>query len=352
MFSKEHLALLNVFGKGASKESIELLTKDLDIDNSNYLYLLMLGVIGFNSGWDHYPKEMIPRIQGIHRYEQVKNSSSVPWLAKRIEVLGCSGIDVMITGNTAMRYAFLPDVTRFIRGYDITVPSGDYDRAAELLRNEIKESEKSEFNNRTINGLTEINLHKGVHDHRLFDEEPFWSAGHDVEFRSYKVRAPSLEDQLMFCLCTPYGQYLAREKGPDRIYRLVSVLQMLRYKQVDLEKLSAGAKEKNVNCQLRFQLELLRPYSDALQGLDPEMLAGEKEYCTYLSKLTGYRDHPSVRKEYQLINSCFRPEDKQVSFPEYIAETRNIHSLNDLGRHIKKKNMIRKEERDQNHDAK
>lgn len=351
MFSDADIALLSSFSGNFNEKNAEILTKDLDIDNGNYLYLLMLGIIGLENGWIYFPQDMIPRIQGIHRYEQVKNSSTVPWFANQISVLKDAGIPVMFSGNTAVRYAFLPSVTRFIRGFDVTVPSKDYDRAVELLRSEIKAADKSDFRNRTIDDMTEIHLHKGVHDKRLFDEETFWSTSHDVEFQTLNVKAPSLEIQLLSCLCVPYGHFLAREKKYDRIYRLVSTLQMLKYKTVDIDKIAFYSKRKNINCQLRLQLSLILPFSNALNEADLDSIADEKEYGTYLSKLNDYLDHPSVQKEYQLINSCFRSEERKVSFSKYVADTRKIHSLTDLGRYVGKRSRSKKN-KDGNHDNK
>lgn len=342
MFSDADMALLDSFSGDYTEKNAEILTGDLDIDNGNYLYLLMLGILGLENGWKYFPQDMIPRIQGLHRYEQVKNSSTVPWFANQINILEKNGIPVLFSGNTAIRYVFLPDVTRFIRGFDLTVSSKDYDRAAELLRSEIKAADKSDFRNRTIDGMTEIHLHKGVHDKRLFDEESFWSSSHDVKFQTLNVKAPSIENQLLFCLCVPYGHFLVRENKYDRIYRMVSTIQMLKNQMIDIDKLASCAKRKSVNCQLRLQLSFILSFSNSLNGTDLDAIADIKEYGTYLSKLNDYLDHPSVRKEYQLINSCFRSEEDQVSFLKYVADTREIHSLTDLGRHVRKRSRSRK----------
>lgn len=349
MFSKESLALLEAFGRGCSEETIDRLTNGLDIDNGNYLYLLMLGILGFQNGWKFFPKDIIPRIQGIHRYEQVKSSVAIPWFANQLCELEKAGIPVMLSGNTAMKYAFLPDVTRFIRGYDITVPSDRYDQAVELLRSKNRNAEKDDFHDRTINGLTEILLHQGVHDKRLFDEESFWSTCKNTEFQSHTICAPSLENQLLFCACVPYGHFLALENEYDRVYRLVNVLLLLQDNQIDLENISADAKRKSVHCQLRFQLALLKPFSRALKDADLEVAAEDQEYIPYLIKLEDYRSRPSIKKEYQLMNSCFRPQEKQVSFLKYIADTRSIHSLADVGNYVRKKTKSKRECEDKEH---
>ena len=343
MFTEADIALFRAFAGEPSEDDLKILTKDLDIDSASYLYLLMLGILGFQKGWEHFPDSMTARISGIHRYEQVKNSSVTPWLSKRIGVLEKAGIPVMFTGNSATRIAFVPDVPRLMTGYDLTVRSGDYDRAAELLRAEIKGSDKNDFHDRTIKDLTVINLHKGVHDKRLFDEEDYWNSSSVMDYQAHKVNVPSFEDHLLQCLCMPYGQWMLSEKAVDRTYRLVGAVIMLKDKKVDVDRLSAIAKRACVSCHLRFELALILPYAEAVEGLDLEKIAGDQEYCNYLSKLIGYRDHPSVFNEYKLINSFYRPEDKKSSFREYIIRTRDIHSPADLARHLKRRGPKRKD---------
>ena len=341
-FSDKDLALFKAFSEGLSNETGALLTKDLDIDNGDYLYLLMLGVLGFKYGWDHYPKEMTGRIQGIHRYEQVKNGSSTPWLANQIGVLEKEGIPVMMTGNTALRYAFVPDVPRLMTGYDLAVRSSDYDRAAELLRDEIKASDKSDFRNRTINDLTMINLHKGVHDKRLFDEEEFWETSESFGFQGHSVKVPSLENQLISYLAVPYGNWLVREKNIDRDYRFAGILQMLQNKDIDVERLISVAKKACVNCQVRLQASVMLSFADNLSGLVSNALAGDDEYFVYLQKLMKYNEHQSALNEYHLMNTCFRSKEERCSFAGYFADTRDIHSAEDFRKYWKRRKQIRK----------
>ena len=335
MFTGTDTALFEAFANDLSKDTAEYLTKDLDIDSGNYIYMLMLGILGFQKGWDFFPADMTARIRGIHRYEQVKNTSVTPWLNKQIGLLKDNGIEVMFTGNAAMRIAFVPDVPRFLNGYDITVHSKDYDKAAELIRDAALSADKSDFGDRTISGITMIDLHKGVHDRRLFEEESYWNSSAVTEYRSHQVRVPSFEDQLIQCLCIPYAHWMLSENKMDRDYRLVSVIQMLKGRALDLDKLASCAQSAGVSCHLRFQMSVLLPYIDSYTGSDLEIVSDDGRYGTYLDKLIRYRDHASVRNEYQLINTCYRSEEERVSFRRYVADTRNIRSVPDLLRRAK-----------------
>ena len=330
MFTGTDTALLDAFANDLSKDTVECLTKDLDIDTGSYIYMLMLGILGFQKGWEYFPSDMTARIQGIHRYEQVKNTSVTPWLTKQIGLLEDNNIPVMFTGNAAMRLFFVPDVPRYLQGYDVTVHSKDYDKACDLIRDAARSADKEDFRDRTISGLTMINLHEGVHDKRLFEEESYWNSSEKTEYQAHKVRVPSFEDQLIQCLCMPYAQWMLSENKMDRDYRLVSVIQMLKGRTIDHEKLASCARRAGVHCHLRFQMSILLPYTDSYTGSDLKVIADDGEYGTYLNKLIRYRDHASVRSEYQLVNTCYRSEEDQVSFMRYVADTRNIHSVSDL----------------------
>lgn len=117
--------LLDVlFGSEWTENAMHTLLDNFDIDHANQNYILMLSCLGYMKNWKYFPHEIIPRLKGVHRYYQVRNSMGIPWLVKQLRILSDAGIQIMLikvfdenlkTGETvawqmALRDAWIPVV--------------------------------------------------------------------------------------------------------------------------------------------------------------------------------------------------------------------------------------------------
>jgi len=242
LFSNRDLALISMMlGENLGKEEAACLTENVDIDTESSLYLLSLGILGFRFGWDAFPSWAIPRLKGLHRYYQVSSSAGAPWLQARLEILSAAGIPVTLTGGLAMRAFYATDVPRLTYGYEITVPSEDYDKALSLLRDSVREA-TSDFHDRTVKGHTKITLRKGVPIGGLFKEKEFWEQARTVEFMGQSVLVPCPEDMALRLLCAYHGLGLVREQREERDRRLYEAGFVLQAGKVDFKVLAEKAR--------------------------------------------------------------------------------------------------------------
>ncbi|MDO4803831.1 MAG: nucleotidyltransferase family protein [Lachnospiraceae bacterium] len=251
-------------GDASFAGSAGILTENMDADKENSLYLLSLAIVGYQQGWRYFPQEVIPRLRGIHRYYQVTNSAAAPWFRERLRVLKQAGIPALLTGGTAMRAYYLPDTPRMMNGYDVTVPSGDYERAVALLRDSVYSQDTDNPFARTMSGRTIVRLHKGVPDARLFSEGDFWAGAKPALYLEQEVFVPSSSDMLMHLLCIPYVTWLFEEDPTDRVRRLAESAEVIKG-GVSFEKLAETAKSAGLG-------DVVRYYLVALDGLFPNII--------------------------------------------------------------------------------
>ena len=349
LLTEKDRLLLKLFSESEIDcETITAILKDIDIDNESIVFLLLLGVLGYSINWKWFPKDIVPRIKGIHQYYHVRNTAVLPWVFRQVERLERNGISVMLTGQAAMLHAYIKNVPRLLEGYDFTVSSEDYDRAADLLRDALAISDENDFRDRTINGYTKIHLHRGVHDHRLMEEKESWERADSVYLNSYLVRVPSIEEQLLSFLCVPYMHWVIHEKRMDRDYRLVSVLQLVKNKKVDFDRLAKLANQAHLDAHLRLFLSVLSPYVKEFRYFNLQMLVPDKAYERYLRSLISYKKHPNIFHEYQVRKTAFQGGNDASFFLFYVLNSRDIHSCKEAISYVKKKisapkrnNMIR-----------
>ena len=224
---RDRVALRALAGDRDFQKDAHVLTDHMNPDRESSLYLLSLGIIGYRQGFGCFPEDIIPRIQGLHRYYQVRNGAVAPWLKERLKQLEDAGIPAMLTGGTAMRAYYAADTPRMMYGYDITVPSDAYERAGDLLKDSVRHADKEDPKDRTINGLTFLHLYRGVPDSRLFEEKGLWERASGVTWLNHRVLVPSKEDMLFHLLCIPYGPWAVKEEPAVRVRRLWECFKIL-----------------------------------------------------------------------------------------------------------------------------
>ncbi len=347
LFTRRDCTLLSALaGVPLSRLDTVCLLDGVDIDDESSLYMLSLAVVGFRAGWEIFPSEAEPRLRGLHRYYQVRNSVGAPWLEAQVKKLLNAGIPVMFTGGLAMRAHYAAEAPRLMFGYDLTVPSAEYERAVVLLRDELRGGAPDDPREQMVNGYTTIHLHKGVPDHRFFSEEPLWDSARSAVFLSCDLLVPGPEDMLLSLLCSPQGAQLAREKNEERDRRLSDCAFVLQMAGADAARLEKRAQACGQTELVRFLLDILRSCApDLFSGAawadffsrsadDEPFLRGMCRLCVETERHDQsppglHRTVSFLRAEYKVMERAWRCQGGQGGFLSYVRETRRLRRLPD-----------------------
>lgn len=344
LFARRDLSLIAALAEEPlAKNEAACLTEGMEMDTERSLYMLALGILGFRRGWEIFPAEAVPRLKGLHRYYQVRGTAAAPWLCTQMDRLQAAGIPFVLTGGSAMRAFYAPDVPRYMYGYDMTVPSRDYERAAELLRDGVRGASDAN-GDRTVSGITKILLHRGVPDERIFSEDAFWERCGRTEFLGRSVLVPAAEDMLLHLLCVPQGPWVFHERREDRDRRLYEACFLLRKQRMDFTLFGELAAAHGQVHLVRFWLRVLTtcapdllpeeqwtPFFQDVKGYDVFLNA-----MTRLAVETERRDkeqRESIWASWRLACAEYRvvrTEGGGQGFAAYLRETRGIQGIRDL----------------------
>ena len=222
--SREKLLMHLLFeGRGCSvefPEKLKTLTDHYDIDYANINYSLMLAVLGFWRGWEHFPESVVPRLKGIHRYCQAKNVMGMPWLLEKIRQLTSHGIPVMFIKGLAMRFHYAPNIPRIMNDYDIAVPRDRFAEAMELLHDGKVTDKGTTLWSDTVVGrcsgnAIELDVHQWIFKEQGDTDPGIWNRAIPVRIQDVEVLVPSPEDMLIHQLNTQAYNLFVREL-PER----------------------------------------------------------------------------------------------------------------------------------------
>ena len=286
---RDRAVIAALSGEKIRPEQYHALTEGMDPDTESALYMLSLGIIGYKQGWENFPQDTAPRLQGLHRYYQVRNSAAVPWLKERLEILKKAEIPVMLTGGAALRAVYFPETPRMMDGYDLTVPSKEYEKALNLLRESVKgTADSGRTEDRTIQGITLIRLHEGVPDKRFFKEEPLWDGSDETTYLGHEVRVLSAQQMALSLLSVPFGPWAVKEGNADRSRRLSDACRILN-RLDDLSGLAEEAKKVRLGEISRFYLAALNAFLPVFTKKEcGPLFAQEEEYLAFLKEFTAY----------------------------------------------------------------
>lgn len=296
LFGRRDLALISSMGSGRVTD-IEALTAGLDPDNESLIYMLSLSLLGYRTGFEGFPENAVPRLQGLHRYYQVRNGAGMPWFRNQLNRLGKAGIPVMLTGDTAIRAYYSPDNPRMFSQYGLTVVSEKYAEALELLRNAVKNADKDSNFDRTMQDITVIKLFEGVPDKRFTIERSLWTRASKFEYLGHEVYVPSKEDMLIYLLCVPYGPWALEEDINLRTRRVTDACAILMAgKDFDYGYLANVASMSGAYDTVRYYLSLINV---CVPGMIPdevwsEHFAADGSFEEYLNLMTVFCN---VRKD-------------------------------------------------------
>ena len=356
LLSRRDCVLLSAMaGESLTPADMAILTDGMDVDTESSVYMLLLGVIGYRRGFAGMAEDAVPRLQGLHRFYQARDAAGTPWLCGQIATLREAGIPAMFTGEIAMRAAYAPNVPRVMFGYDITVPSGDYDRAAELLRDAVRAAVDSDNpKKRTVRGHTVIRLHKGVPDSELWTEQDLWQNAAEVMFHGEKVLVCSPTDMLFDLLTGRRERGIFTEEREARNRRFCECLLLSENAKPDWQLIAKKAAACGCANYCRF---LLRMLSDNAPSHFPQSewndaFPGGREYDEFTDNLFAFgrkqRDRAAKRSrsligafrlakaEYRMREPELAKAGKSESFSAYVRRTRKISGVGDVIRKMRK----------------
>lgn len=201
--TKEKRLMAVLFDGGTTEQDILLFTRELDVDTASSDYMLMLSYLGLSINWRWFPKEIVPRLQGLHRYYQVRNAMGIKGVLERIDLLSKAGIPVMLIKGMAIRYYYAAGVPRIMSDMDLLVPEDKYEQAIKLLcASGGTEGGRSMWSVHIINGLASIDLHKWMFKHHGDKNENIWERAVPIDFYGRTVYVPSPEDMFVHQLDT------------------------------------------------------------------------------------------------------------------------------------------------------
>lgn len=296
MLTKREKCLMHVlFGERLTRDVMQILTEDFDIDTANQNYILMLSCLGYLQNWDLFPPEIVPRLKGVHRYHQVRNSMGMPWLIQQLHILNDAGIPVMLIKGVAMRAYYAPGTPRLMWDYDIAVPPQRYKEAVGLLsRGENNLKEEWEHSSAIASGKEELDLHCWIFKKNEENGSDFWERAVHFDFHGMDVCVPSPEDMLIHQLDTQARNFFMNE-APERrmkwLYDCRCIVQAAG--GLDITSIAARAGKLHVTNQVRMMLRQFCccfPELIGKQQLDAAFPPTREYYEWFRQELNGKRE--------------------------------------------------------------
>ena len=355
--SREKYLMEVLFESELTEDIMNILMDRFDIDKANQNYTLMLACLGYREGWRFFPKEMIPRLKGVHRYYQVQNSIGLPWLIQQLKILSDTGIPIMLIKGMAMRTYYDKGTPRLMWDYDIAVPEERYQDALQLLckgRNFLK----GEWNHSGAisNGKEEVDIHRWIFKENEEKNSDFWMRAIYFNFHDINVCVPSPEDMFLHQLDTQLYNWF-RNEAPERrmkwLYDCRCIWSFL--KEEDLYKLSVRAEELHMKYKIGIMFRLFAScFPDLIsQSILYKYFAPTKEEYRWIKMWKKYKREVERYTEYlgtHKIGTVMTPghsfrliklekayyyyhepelwrADPNINLWKYFKETRNLGSF-------------------------
>ena len=197
--SRERCLLSLLLGEKLKAKDMDLLMSGADIDLENQNWLLMLSRVGYMQGWDLFPKEIIPRLKGIHRYAQVHNTIRIPWLMDKIHTLRHANIPVMLIKGLALRFYYSAGMPRVMGDYDIAVPEESYEMAMTVLQgtDDVYKGTPNSYHGQVIGDGRRLEIHRWIFKHHGEKGTDIWERAVYFDLYGEKVCVPCPEDMFI-----------------------------------------------------------------------------------------------------------------------------------------------------------
>lgn len=293
--SKKEKRLMEVlFQGGATEQDIVLFTENLDVDTASSDYMLMLSYLGTSMQWKWFPKQIVPRLQGLHRYYQVRNAMGIKGLLHQIDILSGAGIPVMLIKGMAMRYHYAAGVPRIMSDMDLLVPEEKFEQAVRLLcASGGTDGGRSAHSIHIVNGISSIDLHCWLFKHHGEKNVKIWEGGWTlpVDFYGRTVYVLSPEDMFVHQLDTRARAIFQLEAESRRMRWLYDCRRICEEKNFDWELVMQRIRQFHIENTSYF---MLKAFADCFPELLSESFIEKsvtpaKDYERWLKQRIRYR---------------------------------------------------------------
>ena len=196
---REKILLSSLFLDSITEKGINTLTYGLNIDTENENYLLLLSCLGFKKAWKYFPKNIIVKLEAIHKFYQAKNIFKINWLIERIKILNEENIPVMLLKGLALKYYYAKGYPRIMNDFDIAVPENKYDQAISLLvdSKSIYSGKSAGYHGEITSGDKTIEVHKWIFKNNGDKGTDIWEKALQMDFYGTKVYVMCPEDMFI-----------------------------------------------------------------------------------------------------------------------------------------------------------
>ncbi len=262
-----------------TEETAGQLFDGLDPDRESSDFLLLLAHYGTLHRWKWFPAQIRARAEGVRRYYQVKNATTIPTAVRVAEILEEEGIPAMFIKGMAMKSYYNPDTPRIMSDADILVRPGDYRKAQETifsLNQTALEFVRAHSTDIEV-GMAVIDLHCMPMKNGAGNTEQTWSRSLTFRWRDAQVRVPSPEEMLLFCLYTEFFNLLEGASPGRRLRWLYDAGRILP--GTDWQRFVRLVHETGVQYEAAFMIRVLLRFLPwaADYGVNESDLAARKD---------------------------------------------------------------------------
>ena len=300
---REQALIKLLFFDGCDKSFADVLFNGLDLETENGFFRLVLYIYGYSRCWKGFPKEIIGRVKGIHRYYQVDNALKFTCLLEVLETLNNERIPAMLIKGGAMYVFYRKGSPRMMDDFDVVVPEEYFSRAAALFEKKGWERANStiwsiDFVKDVYEDDVYIDLHKRVFKRAELSDHQIWERAIHLEFQGVRVAVPSPEDMLMLLFDDQIRNIFEKEHSDRRIKWFFDCFSIReKYPSAFAPQILRARSE---DCFDTYYIQLaLRILSERFpESLPQEELKAcfpaEKEYFEWLSKGGAYMNSRAV----------------------------------------------------------
>jgi len=258
----DRLLLHLFFSKSPSKEDIDALWSNYDVNNAHLEFSLLVGLLKKRHPEVEFPKSIIPQLDGILRFLQVKNAVLLQGFNEIATELNKKGIPILLTKGIAMKY-FRPDEPRYMSDVDFIVPEELYDEAVKTANDLGFSGGKISHSADLSKGDVCVDIHRSF----LHGKDKRGAAVLRNMFANAKktsafgvdVLIPSPEDFMLLMLSNAYHNIAVQPSIHISVcYYFFDCARLIEdNKDLDWDAVCAAASESGILYQIQTFLELL-----------------------------------------------------------------------------------------------
>lgn len=264
----------------SKKQKLKLLNsfKNLDIDNEDSQLLLLLSIYCYNSNVNLFDKSIQKRLNGLHRFYQVKNATLMPDFLDYLEKLNNKDIEVMLIKGSAMKLYYNVDEPRMMSDIDIFVKKEQYDLACEIAKDNFVIECEAPHSLDMRKGMTKVDLHMDPLKINNDKTSKMWERKIEIKYKNYKIFIPSIEDMLIIQIMHEFLNLFENQDRTRRLKWFYDILILIN--NVDFKRFCDIVKELDLEYPIKIMLEVIE---FDFPGLIPKIV-----FDKYLHDLKNY----------------------------------------------------------------